>query len=117
MKRPSALVTGATSGIGEVFATFLAKQGYDLVIVARDETRLNQRASQWHSHHGVDVEILRADLSNHQDISKVAARLSDQNRPIDVLINNAGFGINKGFSSSTSQEEQALLDEIGRAHV
>ena len=112
MKRPCALVTGATSGIGEVFATFLAKQGYDLVIVARDETRLNQRASQWHSHHGVDVEILRADLSKHHDISMVADRLSDQNRPIDVLINNAGFGINKGFSSSTSQEEQALLDVL-----
>ena len=112
MKRPCALVTGATSGIGEVFATFLAERGYDLVIVARDEARLNQRASQWRSHHGVDVEILRADLSKHHDISKVADRLSDPNRPIDVLINNAGFGINKGFTSSTSQEEQALLDVL-----
>ena len=112
MTRPTALVTGATSGIGAVFAGYLAERGHDLVIVARDESRLNQRATEWRLAHGVDIEILRADLSKHEEITKVSTRLSDRNRPIDVLINNAGFGINKGFTNSTSEEEQALLDVL-----
>ena len=58
MTRPSALITGATSGIGAVFAGYLAERGHDLVIVARDESRLNQRATEWRSAHGVDLSLI-----------------------------------------------------------
>ena len=112
MTRPTALVTGATSGIGAVFANYLAERGHNLVIVARDEARLNQRADEWRTTHSVDVEVLRADLSDQGQIGKVIQRLSDKDRFVDVLINNAGFGINQGFTASRAEDEQALLDVL-----
>ena len=112
MARPRALVTGASSGIGEVFADFLASKDHDLVIVARDLTRLNERADRWRGKYGIEVEVISADLSNSADISVIESRLRDANNPVDVLINNAGFGINKSFTLSKIDEEQALLDVL-----
>ncbi len=87
-----ALVTGGTSGIGAEFARQLAHQGYDLVLVARDDARLSSTADELSSL-GVDVETLVADLSDRSDVDRVAARLEDATRPVDVLVNNAGFGM------------------------
>ena len=110
--RPIALITGATAGIGAAFAELLASENYDLVIVARDLPRLNQRADEWRSKFGVEVEVIQADLSRDEDIRRIELRLQNISRPIEVLINNAGFGINKSFTASDIAEEIALLDVL-----
>ena len=110
--RPIALVTGATAGIGAAFAELLASENHDLVIVARDLPRLNQRADEWRSKFGVEVEVIQADLSRDEDIRRIELRLQNISRPIEVLINNAGFGINKSFTASDIAEEIALLDVL-----
>ena len=105
----TALVTGATAGIGEAFARFLAAKGFDLVIVARDQERLNARAAELRSIFNIQVEILRADLFNPGDLQKVQDRLSNADAPIEVLINNAGFGIKDSFLTSNLEDEVRLL--------
>lgn len=112
MSKPIALITGATAGIGASFAELLAKKGHDLVIVARDLERLNQNAAKWRESFGVEVEVLVADLSRDEDIRRVELRLQNSSRPIEVLINNAGFGIKKSFLVSEISDEIALLDVL-----
>jgi short-subunit dehydrogenase len=109
------LVTGATAGIGYAFAHLLAAAGHDLVVVARDVDRLDQVARQWRLQWAVNVTPLPADLSCHQDCARVEARLSDAQHPVDVLINNAGFGLHQAFTHSDLAAEQALLDVLVRA--
>ncbi len=111
-QRPIALITGATVGIGAAFADLLARENHDLVLVARDLNRLNQRAEQWRSSFGIEVEVIQADLTRDEDIRRIVLRLQNLSRPIDVLINNAGFGINKSFLASETSEEIALLDVL-----
>ena len=111
-QRPIALITGATVGIGAAFAELLARENHDLVLVARDLNRLNQRAEQWRSSFGIEVEVIQADLTRDEDIRRIVLRLQNLSRPIDVLINNAGFGINKSFLASETSEEIALLDVL-----
>lgn len=89
----TALVTGATSGIGLTFATHLAARGDDLVIVARDEQRLCTVADDLRQRYGVEVEILRADLGLRIDVDRVSARIEDAAEPIETVVNNAGFGL------------------------
>jgi len=110
--RPIALVTGATAGIGAAFAELLARENHDLVIVARDLPRLNSRAEEWRTRYYVEVEVIQADLSRDEDIRRLELRLQNISRPVDVLINNAGFGINKSFTTSDVAEEIALLDVL-----
>ena len=108
----TALVTGATAGIGESFTRLLAAKGYDLVLVARDVKRLAERAKFLRAKYKIKVEIIVADLSKDREIAKVTKRLTNPKNPIEVLINNAGFGLNKSFLGSKANEERALLDVL-----
>ena len=111
MEKKIALVTGATAGIGASYAKFLVQEGFDLVLVARDRKRLNERAKEL-SKLGAKVEVISADLATKAGQSKVEARLLKKIKPIEVLINNAGFGINKAFSRSDREIENELLEVL-----
>lgn len=111
----TALITGASAGIGGCFARLLAKEGYDLVLVARDEARLIEIADALKKTYGTNCQILVADLSTEHGTKSVEERVADPNRPIDVLINNAGFGIRDSFLKSQIGAEQQLLDVLVRA--
>lgn len=89
----SALITGGTSGIGYAFAQELASRGTDLVLVARDAERLERVAAELSAEHGVTVETMTADLALRDDMDRVAARLEAPGSPVDMLVNNAGFGL------------------------
>jgi len=107
-----ALVTGATAGIGESFTRLLAQNGYNLVLVARDLPRLQERATALESKFDISTVVLQADLSTDEGCSMIEQYIRDNQ--IDVLINNAGFGINKAFTVSQLDAEQALLDVLVR---
>ncbi|GAB2986638.1 SDR family NAD(P)-dependent oxidoreductase [Nocardioides montaniterrae] len=111
----TSLITGATAGIGHEFAVQLAKRGDDLVLVARDEARLEAVAADLRSSYGVAVETLAADLTDLGALGRVEARLADVARPIDLLVNNAGFGLKERFLDNPIDVEQAQQDVLVRA--
>ena len=92
MDTPVALVTGSSSGIGLAFARALAARGYDVTLSARREERLRGIAAELEREHGRSMEVLVADLATEGGVDRVAARLGDASRPVDLLVNNAGFG-------------------------
>lgn len=94
----TAAITGASSGLGEVFARKLAARGYDLLLVARREAKLQTLASELASEHGVAAEALRADLSFDDDVSRLEHRLASE-RDLALLVNDAGFGLSGSFTS------------------
>ena len=88
----TALITGASGGIGEQFARALAARGADLILVARSEDKLVALADELASRHGVRAEVIPADLSIPGAVDKVVADADGRGLRVDVLINNAGFG-------------------------
>jgi hypothetical protein len=111
----TALVTGATSGIGHAFCRELAERGNNLVIVARHRARLENVSDELRARHSINVEILAADLSKRTQLRRVADRVADRERPIDLLVNNAGFGMNKSLLRGDLADEEAMLDVLCRA--
>lgn len=105
----TALITGGTSGIGASFAKALAERGDNLILVARDADRLTRTATELSHRYGVEVETLPADLGIDADVRRVAERLEDAARPVDLLVNNAGFGVHSKLTDpDTSKHEQAI---------
>jgi len=105
--RPVALITGPTSGLGEGYARRFAREGHDLVLVARDVDRLVALAAELRATHGIDVEVLPADLAEAADRARVAARLA---AGVQVLINNAGLGTSGEFWTADLALLQRQLD-------
>ncbi|RRO13626.1 SDR family oxidoreductase [Saccharopolyspora rhizosphaerae] len=107
---PTALVTGATAGIGRAYARRLAAEGHDMVLVARDAERLGELADRLQTRHNVRVEVLTADLADAAQRAQVAARVGDVDEPVDVLVNNAGFGTGGAFWDLSTDVLQRQLE-------
>jgi len=107
-----ALVTGATAGIGESFTRLLAAKGFNLVLVARDEARLHERAAGLKENFGAESVVIVADLATEAGCAKVEDYI--RANEIEVLINNAGFGINKAFTMSDLAKEEEVLKVLVR---
>ncbi|GLZ01589.1 SDR family NAD(P)-dependent oxidoreductase [Actinoplanes sp. NBRC 103695] len=112
----SALITGATAGLGAAFVDALATRGMDLVLVARDEARLQREAARLRAS-GRVVEVLVADLADRSDVDRVASRLSDASAPIELLVNNAGFGLHTRLTTGPADlaELDRAIDVMARA--
>jgi hypothetical protein len=111
----TALITGASSGLGAEYARQLAARGVDLVLVARDKTALAALAGDLSATYGVHADVLVADLLAPRQLEKVVHRLTDPDHPIDMLVNNAGFGLPLSFARNDIDEEArhlALLVEV-----
>ncbi|MFJ4044989.1 SDR family NAD(P)-dependent oxidoreductase [Microbacterium sp. NPDC089987] len=110
---PVALITGASAGLGAEFARQLAARHADLVLVARSADALEALAEQLRDEHGVHVEVLTADLADEDDVQRVAKRIADADAPVDLLVNNAGFGLPLQFADNPIEDEVRHL----RVHV
>lgn len=108
----TALITGATAGLGAEFARQLGGKGVNLVLVARDTAWLAAFAAELSATYGVSATWLAADLSTASGRSAVADRLASTDEPIRILINNAGFGLLGAFEENSLADEQALLEVL-----
>ncbi|MDP9997317.1 MULTISPECIES: SDR family NAD(P)-dependent oxidoreductase [Pseudarthrobacter] len=105
----TALITGASAGLGAEFARQLAARGHHLVLVARDRARLEQTAADLEQRYGTTAEVLPADLTDDAGVAAVVGRLRDATRPVTVLVNNAGSSLLRDFEQNSVQEEQEQL--------
>lgn len=105
---PTVLITGASSGIGSIYAERFAGRGHDLVLVARDKVRLDTLAARLRGESGVAVDVLQADLTQPGDLAAVETRLCDDTR-IGILINNAGMGQAGSFVQQTAEGIERLI--------
>ena len=115
--RLRALVTGASSGIGEAFARELAARGRDLVLTARREDRLRAIADELHAAHGIDAQVIVADLAQPEAPAWIAAELAARGLRIDVLINNAGYGVPGSFVASEWRIHEDFMHVLVMAPV
>src|SRR5262249_50919248 len=105
-----AIITGGSSGIGKALAFEFAAGGYNLFLIARNEAALSQVARQCHEKHGVETEVVVADLSCADHVSNAIDAIQSTPRYYDVLVNNAGFGIHGDFASADIDQNIQLLN-------
>jgi uncharacterized protein len=106
---PSVLITGASSGIGAVYADRFARRGHNLVLVARDRARMEKLADRLRRETGVAVEVLQADLTDSDDLALLEARLRDDSR-IGILVNNAGMSAAGGFLDQSASDVAKIVN-------
>ena len=106
---PSVLITGASTGIGAVYADRFAKRGHNLVLVARNQDRLNAVAQRLRREYGVTVDVIQADLTNERDLQQVEARLRDDAR-VGILVNNAGTAAAGGFLDQSASDVTNVIN-------
>jgi hypothetical protein len=105
---PTVFITGASSGIGATYAERFARRGHDLVLVARDRSRLDNLAARLREESHVAADVLQADLTSPADLSALETRLRDDAR-IGILINNAGMAQAGGFLEQTAEDIDTLI--------
>lgn len=110
MSRPVALVTGASAGIGAAFARSLARRGHDLILVARREAALQALASELTSTHGGRAEVIPMDLLRADAAVALAEAVAGRGLQVDLLVNNAGFGMYGDFATADSARVRELLE-------
>jgi short-subunit dehydrogenase len=108
-QKPSVVITGASTGIGAVYADRFARRGHDLVLVARDRARMEALADRLSRETGVGVEVLRADLNDTHDLTQVETRLREDNR-IGILVNNAGMSAAGGFLDQSKDDVTRVVN-------
>ena len=111
---PYVLITGASAGIGAEFARQYAAAGYHLVLTARRVDPLQELAEHLRAECGVNVEVLPADLLNPDDLERLVARLQQDEAPVEILVNNAGFGLGSSFDAATAQQHLAQVDVLAK---
>ena len=109
MKKRTALITGASSGIGEAFAEVFAAEGFDLVLVARRVDRLHAVATRLREHHGVAAHVVVADLADPAASGRIVAEVERLGLSIDALVNNAGYGVPGAYLRSPWERHHAML--------
>lgn len=109
-KGMTALVTGASSGLGEEFARQLAAQGCNLVLVARSEGKMNTLAESLRGQYKVQITVIPADLSSSEAVERVIARVKDGGTHIDLLVNNAGLGLFENFLDTPLERQMEQVD-------
>ena len=113
----TALITGASAGLGAHFALALAKQGHDVILVARREDRLQQIAEHVRARHGVAAHAIRADLGKKSAATKLAQTVAERGLAVDMLVNNAGFGARGAFAELDGAMQARMIDLNCRALV
>lgn len=110
--RRLALITGASAGIGEQFARVLARRGFDLALVARRRDKLEALAVALREEHGCEVLVIAQDLSDKSAAQKVVQAVNDSERTVDVLVNNAGYGMLRGFSRTEWNDHESFFQVL-----
>lgn len=110
-----ALITGATAGIGNAFARELAGRGWNVALVARDVERLESVATELRTKHGVEVDVIGADLTTPDGLDRAVNRVTDSSSPVDLLVNNAGASLANWFGTTDVSDEDRQLDLLVRA--
>jgi len=109
-KGTTALITGASAGLGEEFARQLAQQGADLVLVARSEEKLERLANELQRHSGVKVAVIPADLSSSDAVKRLVSEVRNRGIKINLLVNNAGFGVFENFLETPLVKQTNQVD-------
>lgn len=105
----TALITGASTGLGADFAQILAERKYNLILVARNEGRMTEIANQLTKKHNITCHVIRADLAKHGSATKLFEDVKARNLTVDILINNAGYGLWGAFGSSNFHEMSGMM--------
>jgi uncharacterized protein len=113
----TALITGASAGLGEAFARQLATQGANLVLVARSEDRLTRLAETLQGETRVQITVLAADLSSAEAVDRLIAEIKSRDLRIDILVNNAGFGVFEDFLDTAFAKQAEQVDVNVRALI